>query len=129
MIMLPWRRGSCLRSDSSCNTPDPHCYSHVHLYARRCKAYTVHHWFPNSADFHGSRVTTYEKKIFSYRKNFIYFHVGLSCELVDLLFSPVWVLGECLISLLGHRLKCLGTTAVHHLSRDVFHIYIDIISA
>ena len=33
------------------------------------------------------------------------------CELVDLLFSLVWVPGECLIPLLGHGLKSLGTTA------------------
>ena len=29
------------------------------------------------------------------------------CELVDLLFSLVWVLGDCLISILGHGLNCL----------------------
>ena len=35
------------------------------------------------------------------------------CELVDLLFSLVWVLCKCLMSLLGHGLKSLGTTVLH----------------
>ena len=34
------------------------------------------------------------------------------CELVDLLFSLVWVPGKYLTSVLDHWLKCLGTTDV-----------------
>ena len=44
-------------------------------------------------------------------------------ELVDLLFSPVWVPGKYLTSLLGHWLKSLGTTGLHgHLSSNLIKI-------
>ena len=35
-------------------------------------------------------------------------------ELVDLLFSLVWVPGKHLVSLLGHGLKSLGTTVLEY---------------